>query len=483
MTDIIPIILSGGSGTRLWPLSRASRPKQFLNFGRRHSLFQETALRCQSAIFDPRPIVVASHAHRFLIAEDLLEVGIGADILLEPVARNSCAAVAAGCFQALARSPDAMVLVLAADHHIPDGDAFRDAVAQARPAAAEGFLVTFGIEPDRPATAYGYIRKGDGLGASARVAAFVEKPSAALAQTYIAAGYLWNSGNFLFRADVFLDELRALQPDIHKKVERALANGRRDLDFLRLGEEDFAASPSISVDYAVMEKTDRAAVLPVNYAWSDVGSWDAVSQILDEGPGGNAVVGDAALVDSRNNIVHSNGRLTTLIGVEDIVVVSTRDSILVARKDRAEDVKTLVQQLKGEGRVEAEEDLQIFRPWGNYERLDIGAGYQVKRIVVKPGGTLSLQKHRHRAEHWVVVQGEAEVTVDGATRIVGANQSVYVPLGAVHRLANRGAKPVVLIEVQTGNYLGEDDIVRLEDSYNRIETSLAAVPPDAGGEA
>lgn len=480
MTDIIPIILSGGSGTRLWPLSRASKPKQFLNFGRRHSLFEETALRCQARALHPRPIVVASDAHRFLIAEDLSEIGIGADILLEPMARNSCAAVAAGCFQALARTPDAVVLVLAADHHIPDGGAFVDAVSRARATAEDGFLVTFGIEPDRPATGYGYIRRGETIGACARVAAFVEKPTAAQAQDYIEAGYLWNSGNFMFRADVFLDELKALQPRIHEHVESAFACGRRDLDFLRLGEADFAASPSISIDYAVMEKTDRAAVLPVGYAWSDVGSWDAVTQILEVGPDGNAVVGDAKFVDSRNNLVHSSGRLTTLIGVEDVVVVSTRDSILVTRKERAEEVKGLVQQLKGEGRIEADEDLQIFRPWGNYERLDIGAGYQVKRIVVKPGGTLSLQRHRHRAEHWVVVQGEAEVTVDGSTWTLEPNQSVDVPLGATHRLANRGAKPVVLIEVQTGNYLGEDDIVRLEDSYNRIDASAALLPETSG---
>lgn len=469
LASIIPLILSGGSGTRLWPLSRASKPKQFLNFGGRNSLFQETLLRCRrDQLFDARPIIVGAEAHRFLLAEDVLEIGVEADIILEPVARNSGAAIAAGCFHALKRSGDAVVLVLAADHRIPDAAAFGDAVARALASAQAGRLVTFGIKPAGPATGYGYIRPGHGQGEAVPVDAFVEKPSEALAQNYVEQGYLWNSGNFLFRAGDFLEELRRLEPAIFDQAKKAYDLAQRDLDFLRLEEKAFAASPSISVDYAVMERTDRAAVLPVGYEWSDVGSWDAVSNVLERDGEGNSVIGDASVIDARNNLVHTGGKLVTLIGVEDLVVVDTRDSLLIARKGRSEQVKELVLQLQREGRAEANEASQIFRPWGNYERLDIGTGYQVKRIVVKPGGVLSLQKHRHRAEHWVVVQGEAEVTVDGKVETLGPNQSVYVPIGSVHRLANHGAKPVVLIEVQSGHYLGEDDIIRLADIYSRV---------------
>lgn len=465
--SITPLILSGGSGTRLWPLSRASKPKQFLSFGRDRSLFQDTVLRCGSDFFDRRPIVVGADAHRFLLAEDLLEIGVKADILLEPAARNSCAAIAAGCLEALKRSPDSLVLVLAADHHIPDPDAFGEAVVAASSAAKAGFLVTFGVHPDRPATGYGYIQTGDiADGPCVRVRAFVEKPAEAVAREYVEAGFLWNSGNFLFRAATFLDELGKLQPEILEAVRESHVEAGRDLDFLRLGPA-FARAPSISVDYAVMEKTDKAAVLPVNYSWSDVGSWDSVSQVIERDAHDNAVIGDAAIIDSRDSLVHSHGRLTALIGLESVVVISTRDSLLVASKERAGDVKDLVARLREDGRAEAAEALQIFRPWGNYERLDMDTGYQVKRIVVKSGGILSLQKHKHRAEHWVVVKGEAEVTIGTDVRVVKANESVYLPLGVVHRLANRGKEPVVLIEVQTGDYLGEDDIIRLEDVYNR----------------
>jgi mannose-1-phosphate guanylyltransferase/mannose-6-phosphate isomerase len=468
MTPIIPVILSGGSGTRLWPLSRATKPKQFLNFGSRYSLFQDTVLRCRSDLFDPRPILVGADAHRFLIAEDLLQIGITADILLEPVARNSCAAIAAGCLHALTRTTDALVLVLAADHHIPDTAAFEQAVLAARQIAHAGRLVTFGVLPEKAATAYGYICPGEAVGACFEVASFVEKPTEILAQEYVAKGFLWNSGNFLFRADCFLSELQRFQPDILTSVETAYGAAQRDLDFLRLDRAGFESCLSISVDYAVMEKTDRAVVLPVSYAWSDVGSWDAVAAVIERDHAGNAVVGDAALIDSSRNLVHSESQLTTMIGVDDLVVVSTKDSLLVAKKERAQDVKELVARLQKDGRSEANEALKIFRPWGNYDRLDIGIGYQVKRIVVKPGGILSLQKHRHRAEHWVIVQGEAEVTIENTICTVSANQSAYVPLGAIHRLANRGTKSLVLIEVQTGTYLGEDDIVRFEDDYNRV---------------
>ena len=465
---IIPVILSGGSGTRLWPLSRASKPKQFLGFGTKHSLFQETLLRCHDDLFDRRPIIVGAEAHRFLLAEDLLEIGVEADILLEPAARNSCAAVAAGCLRALQRDGEAIVLVLAADHHIPDAGEFSAAVALASGDARAGRLVTFGIQPDRPATGYGYIRPGGKLEATFKVEAFVEKPSHDMATDYVSQGYLWNSGNFLFRAASFIEELERLQPRVLAAVEKALSAARRDLDFVRL-DTVFGEAPSISVDHAVMEHTGKAAVLPVSYAWSDVGSWDAVLDIAERDGGGNAVIGHAVIEAGSNNLVHSERRLTTLLGVDDLVVVTTADAVLVVGKSKAESVKELVKNLQQAGRAEATEAQQIFRPWGNYERLDMESGYQVKRITVKPGGVLSLQKHRHRAEHWVVVQGEAEVTIDGKVTTLMANQSVYVPLGSVHRLANRGDVPVVLIEVQTGDYLGEDDIIRLEDTYNRIE--------------
>lgn len=473
--QVIPLILSGGSGTRLWPLSRASKPKQFLSFGAERSLFQETALRCSGGLFDPRPIVVGADGHRFLLAEDLMRAGISADILLEPAARNSCAAIAAGCLQAQKRSPDAMVLVLAADHHIPDAQAFAAAVSRGLEDARAGRLVTFGIRPDRPATSYGYILPGKRMNEAHAVERFVEKPGDEQARQYLAEGYLWNSGNFLFSAAAFLDELKRLAPEICEAVSQAHEQARADLDFLRLDEKAFSRAPSIAVDYAVMEKTDRAAVLPVDYGWSDIGSWDAVASILPADENGNAVVGAAVIVDAANNLVHSTDRLTTLVGVRDMVVVSTRDGLLVLPKSRAEDVKGLVAHLRQEGRSEAVEALQIFRPWGNYERLDMADGYQVKRIVVAPGGVLSLQKHRHRAEHWIVVRGEAEVTIDADIRTLLPGQSVHVPLGAVHRLANRGQEPVVMIEVQTGDYLGEDDIIRLEDVYNR-----EPVPMNAG---
>lgn len=467
MATVIPIVLSGGSGSRLWPLSRASRPKQFLSFGGEFSLFQDTILRCGAEVFDPRPIVVGAHNHRFLLADDLVRIGVEADILLEPVARNSCAAIAAGCLQALKRSADAMVLALAADHHIPDAPAFADAVSEALADAQAGHLVTFGIEPRRPATSYGYILPGGRLRKAAAVERFVEKPTPELAERHLAEGCLWNSGNFLFRAEAFLSELDKLHPEILAAVREAHAHATVDLDFLRLERTAFSRAPSISVDHAVMERTDRAAVLPVSYPWSDVGSWDAVCDVLVRDGNGNTIVGDATIEDGRGNLVHSEGRLTALIGVDDMVVVSTPDCLLVAAKSRAEDVKPLVARLEAQARSEAVEGRKVFRPWGHYERLDTGDGYQVKRLVVAPGGVLSLQRHRHRAEHWVVVRGEAEVTINGDVRTLRANQSVDVPVGAVHRLANRRAEPVVLIEAQTGSYIEEDDIFRLEDVYNR----------------
>ncbi len=470
---IIPVILSGGSGTRLWPLSRDSKPKQFLNFGSEHSLIQETALRCQSEIFDPRPIFVCAESHRFLIAEDLLNIGVSADILLEPARRNSCAAITAGCLCAIARNPEAIVLVLAADHQIPDIAAFSKAVSQATKDADTGHLITFGIQPTKPATGYGYILPGGQISNHDcyKVEKFVEKPDQKTAEKYIQDGYLWNSGNFLFKAQSFIDEMMILAPEILKAVQEAHQKAESDLDFLRLEKDAFERSPSISVDYAIMEQTKKAAVFTVDYQWSDVGSWEAVWEVSNKSDAGNVVIGDAEIVDGRNNIVHSVGKLTTLVGIDDVAVITTSDAVLVTSKSQAENVKKLVTNLQDNGRVEANEALKIFRPWGNYERLDMDDQYQVKRIVVTPGGVLSLQKHRLRSEHWVVVSGNPEVTIDDDVRTLEPNQSVYVPLGAVHRLANHGKEPVVLIEVQTGDYLGEDDIIRLEDVYNRNSDS------------
>ena len=465
--NIIPVILSGGSGTRLWPLSRRSKPKQFLSFTSGRSLFQETALRCVGTPFSARPIIAGADDHRFLIAEDLLEIGIQADILLEPASRNSCAAIALACLLASERSSDAKVLILASDHAIPDNEAFRRSVAHAASLADEGMLVTFGVKPSRPATGYGYIKPGSAKGRGFRIDEFVEKPDLATAERYLESGYLWNSGNFLFRAADFLSELAHLAPDVHAAVSEAFAARHMDLDFIRIDEPAFSKSPSISVDYAVMEKTRKAAVFPIEYFWSDVGTWDAVGEVNAADSKGNVTLGDTALYDSCGNVVHSQGRLTAMIGAENLVVVSTRDAVLVADRSKAESVRTLVDKLQQAGRREAVEALQNFRPWGNYEQLDISGNYQVKRIMVKPGGVLSLQKHRHRAEHWVVVSGQAEVTIDTTVRTLKANESAYIPLGSVHRLANPGSEPLVLIEVQTGTYFGEDDIIRLEDTYNR----------------
>lgn len=470
---IIPVIVSGGTGTRLWPLSRADRPKQFLSFGEDgtgsgHSLFQQALLRCRGAPFDPRPVVVGARDHRFLLAEELLRAGIAADILLEPVARNTCAAIAAGCLQAQARAPGVLVAVLAADHHIPDAAAFAGAILDAATDARAGRLVAFGIRPDGPATGYGYILPGTRLRRALAIEKFIEKPAAAEAGSCVAAGWLWNSGNFLFRADVFLDELARLQPAILEAVSSAHERARTDLDFLRLDEESFSAAPAMAVDRAIMEKTRQGAVLPVDYHWSDIGSWDTVGVAIGSDEAGNTVVGDAALVAASGNLVHSRDRLTALLGVQDTVVVSTRDCLLVMPRSHAGEIGGLVARLQAEGWPEAAQTLKTLRPWGSYERLDCGEGYQVKRTVVAPGGVLSLQKHALRAEHWVVVTGRAEVTIGNRTRTLLPGQSAFVPQGVVHRLANRGSEPAVLIEVQTGTYLGEDDIVRLDDIYNRI---------------
>ncbi len=396
-------------------------------------------------------------------------LGIQADILLEPMQRNSCAAIIAGCLQAQERDENAIVLVLAADHAIKDQAGFNATISNAVEAANQGYLITFGIEPDYPSTGYGYILpdSSNAIAGGSLISQFVEKPDESLAKQYLEKGYLWNSGNFMFRADSFLKEASRLVPDIVDAVSKAHALKTADLDFLRLDEVSFEHCPSISVDYAIMEKTNKAVVFPATHDWSDIGTWNSVWRDLPKDAANNAVLGDAAIKDSKNNLVHSEGRLTTLVGVNDTIVVVTRDAVLVGDQSQSELIKEVVGDLNTSGREEAITALQVHRPWGNYEQLDKGEGYQVKRIEIKPNGVLSLQMHEHRAEHWVVVQGRPEVTLDGNIHTLEPNQSIYVPLGSVHRLANRGDEPVVIVEVQTGKYLGEDDIIRLEDDYNR----------------
>lgn len=469
---IIPVVLSGGSGTRLWPLSRASYPKQFLALAGEQSLIQQTVARAR-AVTDLPPIVVCSAEHRFLVAEQLRAAGLavggdGARIVLEPVARNTAPAVAVAALLAAETDPDAVLLVLAADHAIGDVPGFAAAIGTAAAAARAGHLVTFGMKPDRPETGYGYIRLGRPLGDGAsEVAAFVEKPDAATATRYVGEGYLWNSGSFLFPAGLVLAELAEYAPAVLDAARAALAGAARDLDFLRLDEAAFAQAPSISIDYAVMEKTARAAVVPAAIGWSDIGSFDALWAVGERDAAGNVAIGDALVLDSTDSFVRSDGMLTAVLGVSGAVVVTSDDAVLVTTRQRAQDVKRIVDALKARGRKEGTEHRRMYRPWGFYEGLIQGERFQVKRIQVTPGAKLSLQKHFHRAEHWVVVRGTAIVTRDSETLMVRETESVYLPLGCVHRMENPGKIPLVLIEVQVGSYTGEDDIVRIEDSYGR----------------
>lgn len=471
---LIPLILSGGSGTRLWPISRRNLPKQFLSLAGSETLFQQTARRGMSLPDAVAPIVVAADDHRFLAAEQLQDLGItGASILLEPVARNTAPAIAVGALQALKRDPDAVLLVLPADHLIGDTASFADAVRQARGAASAGALVTFGVRPDRPETGFGYIRRGDALDTSAfRVAEFVEKPALDLAKRYVESGlYDWNSGMFLFRADRYLEELDLHSPAMLDAARAAFDKANVDLDFIRLDTESFAAAPNDSIDYAVMEKTAHAAVVPVACGWSDIGSWDALWTAGDKDGNGNHLEGDVIALDTHNSLVRSHDRhLVATIGLDDVVVVTTPDATLIARRERSQDVKKIVDQLKAADRTEHDLHRVVRRPWGLYDSLESGDRFQVKRIVVKPGAALSLQMHHHRAEHWIVVKGVAEVTCDDNVFLLAENQSTYLPLGAKHRLRNPGKVPVELIEVQSGSYLGEDDIVRFDDVYGRAGT-------------
>lgn len=465
-----PVVLCGGAGTRLWPVSREALPKQFIPLIGNRSTFQQVLQRTGSPELFAPPIVITNSDFRFIVAEQMRGAGIEAEIVLEPARRDSAPAIAAAAEMVARRDPKAIMLVLAADHIILNEDAFRAACRDAISAAEAGCIVTFGLRPDHPSVDYGYIRPGEKLGATPAfaVAAFVEKPPIETAKRYVAEGFLWNSGNFMFRADVMLAELARYEPEILAAAKQAIDCSEKDYDFLRLDAKAFERSPAKSIDYAVMEHTRHAAVLPADYGWSDVGKWSAVWDLLEHDGDGNAARGDAEFLNARGNLVYADeGILTAVVGIDDLVVAATVDAVLVASRDRSGDVKNLVARMRTKRRAEVLEHRRVYRPWGHYETVDAGGRFRVKRIVVNPAAKLSLQKHAHRSEHWVVVKGTAEVTIEQEVRSLYENESIFVPIGSVHRLANHGRIPLELIEVQVGSYLGEDDIVRLHDVYNR----------------
>jgi mannose-1-phosphate guanylyltransferase/mannose-6-phosphate isomerase len=470
MTKILPVIMCGGSGSRMWPESRESLPKQFLPLIGERSTFQSiVGVVADPAVFDPL-VVITNFDYRFRVAEQLREVGAEATIVLEPERRDSAAAVGAAAAWAALRDPKTVVAVLAADHIFNDGEQFARLCARARDVAAASEIVTFGIRPDHPATGYGYIHPAEPLAidpAVRRIERFVEKPDEKRAQELVDDGYLWNSGNFVFRADVMLGELERFEPDIAAAAAAAVAGAAKDLGFIVLDHASFARAPKTSIDYAVMERTEKAVVLTADVGWSDVGEWSAVWRLSPHDADGNSFRGRAVAIKSSNVLVRSEEQLAAVIGLRDVIVIATRDAVLVADRSQSDKVKALVERLKAEGQAEATQHVRIYRPWGYYQSIDQGSRYQVKRIVVRPGGRLSLQKHHHRAEHWVVVRGAAEVTLNGRVEHVHENESIYLPIGSIHRVANPGKIDLELIEVQTGSYFGEDDIVRIEDDYRR----------------
>ena len=476
MSKIIPVILSGGSGTRLWPASRSMYPKQLLPLVSDATMLQETAARLRGMPgTSGECLIVCNEAHRFLVAEQMAAIEMHASIMLEPKGRNTAPAVALAAFQIASDDEDALMLVMPADHVIRDVAAFQAAVGKGVEAAEQGKLVTFGIVPLRPETGYGYVKavpNGDDRDAAVAVEAFVEKPDLETAERYVAGGeHFWNSGMFLFSAKAFLRELLALSPKIYESVAKSAEGLEKDLNFIRPDAVAFAASPSDSIDYAVMEKTDAAMMVPLNAGWSDVGSWAALHEVCDSDSDGNATSGDVITHGCKDTLVQAESRLVMAIGLEGIVVVETKDSTLVAHKSRSQDVKQVVDQLKAEGREETALHREVFRPWGSYDSLENAEGFQVKRLVVKPGAILSLQKHAQRSEHWVCVRGKARITKNDEEFDLNVNESTYVAIGDVHRIANPYDEPAHIIEVQCGDYLGEDDIVRLEDDYGRKGTN------------
>ena len=469
---IHPVLLCGGSGTRLWPLSRQALPKQFLPLLSSHSLLQETLLRLEKTPDLAPALVVCNHEHRFLVADQLSSLHLPVDtILLEPAARNTAPAVALAAFHVAHTDPQGLMLVLPSDHSIKDAPAFSQTIENARQLAEADFLTTFGIVPDKPETGFGYIERGEAVSNvenGFRVARFVEKPDAARAQEFLATGnFFWNSGMFAFKAATFLAELQICAPEIYNAVKESFEKSQTDLDFLRPDEEAFLRSPSVSIDYAVMEKTARAAVVPAQIGWSDVGSYAALWEVESKDNFGNAIQGEVAVFGSKNNYVHAEKQLVTLLGVEDMVVVVTADAILITKRECSQDVKQVVDRLKAEGRVEHEIHKKVYRPWGWYEGVERGERFQVKQLVVKPGQKSSMQVHHHRSEHWVIVKGTAEITLGKEKHLLTEDQSIYIPLGVPHRIFNPGMIPMHFIEVQSGSYLEEDDIVRIDDEYGR----------------
>jgi len=468
-SKIQPVILAGGSGTRLWPLSRSLYPKQFISLADKPTMFQATLMRLEG-LETPIPIVISNESHRFIVVDQLRESGFKGTILLEPFSRNTAPAIALAAFNVLQGHDDPVLLVLAADHVIQDAHVFRTMVERSLPLAEAGQLITFGIVPTEPHTGYGYIHLGEeleGTGAFS-VKSFVEKPDYQTAQNYIdKGGYYWNSGMFMFRASVYLNELKKFRPDIYDSCERSCSNMVSDLDFIRFDKLAFHTCPDESVDYAVIEKTTNAVVVPLDAGWSDVGSWSALWEIANKDEHGNVLRGDVLTENTHNSYLYSEDKLIAAVGINDIVVVDTPDAVMVAHKDQVQEVKKITQRLNEERRTEATVHRKVYRPWGNYDSIDKGDRFQAKRIVVTPGAKLSVQMHHHRAEHWIVVSGTAKVTIDGVTQLLTENQSVYIPLGAVHALENPGKIELELIEVQTGSYLGEDDIIRFEDRYGR----------------
>ncbi|RQT27732.1 mannose-1-phosphate guanylyltransferase/mannose-6-phosphate isomerase [Burkholderia cepacia] len=473
---IYPVILCGGSGTRLWPMSRGGYPKQYLKLTGDHTLVQQTALRTNGIPNVSAPIIVTNNEQRFLVAEQLRQIGVTpSSIVLEPIGRNTAPAIAAAALLAQQESPDALVLILPSDHVILDEAAFATAVRTAAEFAADQYLVTFGITPTTAHTGYGYIRRGTSLAGSSdvyQVESFVEKPNAETAEHFVNdGGYYWNSGMFMLKASNYMTELRRHAPDIARQAELSLASAVRDDDFIRLDTESFSASPSLSIDYAVMEKTERAAVVgAADLGWNDIGSWSALAEIAAKDESGNVIMGDVYANSVTNSYIRTEHRMVAAIGLTDIVIVETADAVLVAHRDKTQDVKKIVEWLNASDRHESVTHRRVVRPWGSYEGIDQGDRFQVKRIVVNPGAQLSLQMHHHRAEHWIVVKGTALVTNGDKDILLTENQSTYIPLGTTHRLSNPGKIPLELIEVQSGAYLGEDDIVRFQDTYGRVST-------------